>query len=225
MAKRNVPQPFEIDKLRFRDCFTAPSMRHFAVFITGWVLTVGVHTISQVILSGGLHESEHFVSLYRFLARAKWSPDQVAFQVFEMIMDTLLPDATEFELILDDTLNNHVGRKIFGAGVQHDGDAPKTGKPIGYGSHSALIWGVFRSICPEWRFESRRRVHTVQWISLNGALTDRFRADSCRYTPAAEVTRPLRNRIENKYPSRLNRRPPGVGWSGRRTGHTLSPDR
>jgi hypothetical protein len=144
MPKRNLPQPFEIDKMGFVDCFTAPSMRHFAVFITGWVLTVGVHTISQVILSGGLHESEHFVSLYRFLARAKWSPDQVAFRVFQMIVDTLLPGATEFELILDDTLNNHVGRKICGAGVQHDGDAPKTGKPIGYGVCFVIIGVVVR---------------------------------------------------------------------------------
>lgn len=139
MRKRNLPQPFEIDKMCFVECFRAPSLRHFGVMITGWVLTVGVHTISQVILSAGLHESEHFVSLYRFLSRAKWSPDQVAFRVFRMIVDTLLPGATEFELILDDTLNNHVGRKICGAGVQHDGDAPKTGKPIGYGVCFVII--------------------------------------------------------------------------------------
>jgi hypothetical protein len=50
MCKRNLPQPFQIDKMRFGDCFTAPSFRHFGVLITGWVLTVGVHTISQVIL-------------------------------------------------------------------------------------------------------------------------------------------------------------------------------
>jgi hypothetical protein len=144
MRKRNLPQPFQIDKMRFRDCFTAPSLRHFAVLITGWVLTVGVHTISQVILTGELHESEHFVSIYRFLQKAKWAPDQVALQVFRMIVDTLLPGVTEIELVLDDTLNNHVGKKIFGAGVQHDGDAPKTGKQIGYGVCFVIIGVVVR---------------------------------------------------------------------------------
>ena len=139
MRKRNLPQPFQIDKLRFDDCFTAPSLRHFGVLITGWVLTVGVHTISQVILTGGLHESESFVSIYRFLQKAKWAPDQVAFEVFRIIVDTLLPDATEIELVLDDTLNDHMGSKIFGAGFQHDGDAPKTGKPIGYGVCFVII--------------------------------------------------------------------------------------
>jgi hypothetical protein len=144
MRKRNLPQPFQIDKVRFGDCFTAPSLRHFGALITGWVLTVGVHTISQVILTSGLHESESFVSVYRFLQKAKWSPDQVAFQVFRIIVDTLLPGVTEIELVLDDTLNNHVGKKIFGAGFQHDGDAPKTGKPIGYGVCFVIIGVVVR---------------------------------------------------------------------------------
>lgn len=144
MRKRNLPQPFQIDKMRFADCFTAPSLRHFAVLITGWVLTAGVHTISQVILTGGLHESEHFATIYRFLQKAKWAPDQVAFEVFRMIVDTLMPGATEFELVLDDTLNNHVGKKICGAGIQHDGDAPKTGKPIGYGVCFVIIGVVVR---------------------------------------------------------------------------------
>jgi hypothetical protein len=144
MRKRNLPQPFQIDKVRFADCFTAPSLRHFGVLITAWVLTVGVHTISQVVLTSGLHESESFVSIYRFLQKAKWTPDQVAFQVFRIIVDTLAPNVAEIELVLDDTLNNHVGRKIFGAGFQHDGDAPKTGKPIGYGVCFVIIGIVVR---------------------------------------------------------------------------------
>jgi hypothetical protein len=144
MCKRNLPQPFQIDKVRFADCFTAPSLRHFGVLAIGWVLTVGVHTISQVILTGGLHESESFVSIYRFLQKAKWAPDQVAFQVFRIVVDTLLPGMTEIELVLDDTLNDHVGKKIFGAGFQHDGDAPKTGKPIGYGVCFVIIGVVVR---------------------------------------------------------------------------------
>ncbi|MGO9566849.1 MAG: transposase [Desulfomonilaceae bacterium] len=144
MRKRNLPQPFQIDNVRFADCFTAPSLRHFGVLITAWVLTVGVHTISQVILTGGLHESESFVSIYRFLQKAKWAPDQVAFQVFRIIVETLLPGVTEIELVLDDTLNDHVGKKIFGAGFQHDGNAPKTGRPIGYGVCFVIVGVVVR---------------------------------------------------------------------------------
>lgn len=133
MVKRNVPQPFEIDKIRFRHCFTAPSLRHFSVLMTGWVLTVGVHTISRVILTSGLHESEHFSSAYNFFLRRKWEVDRVACAIFFLIVETFLPNATEYEAVIDDTVHEHMGRKICGAAVQHDGNAPKTGKALGYG--------------------------------------------------------------------------------------------
>ena len=139
MGKRNLPQPFGIDKISFKDCFTAPSVRHFAVLITGWALTVGTHTISQVILTTGLHESEHFINLYRFLSHGKWDSDKVAFVIFKTIVEALLPHQTELVTVVDDTLNNHMGSKICGAGVQHDGSAPKTGKKIGYGLCFVII--------------------------------------------------------------------------------------
>ena len=68
----------------------------------------------------------------------------MSFKVFRIIVDTLLPDVTEIELVLDDTLNDHVGKKIFGAGFQHDGNAPKTGRPIGYGVCFVIIGVVVR---------------------------------------------------------------------------------
>jgi hypothetical protein len=139
MAKRNLPDPFEIDKVRFQDCFTAPSLRHFVVLVTGWVLTVGTHTISQIILTAQAHESEHFANLYRFFSRARWEPDRVAAVIFLLMVETLLPGVSELILVIDDTLNNHVGRKICGAGFQHDGSARKGGKKIGYGVCFVII--------------------------------------------------------------------------------------
>jgi len=139
MAKRNLPDPFEIDKVRFQDCFTAPSLRHFVVLMTGWVVTVGTHTISRVILTAEAHESEHFSSLYRFLSRARWEPDRVAAVIFLLMVETLFPGVSELILVIDDTLNNHVGPKICGAGFQHDGAAPKGGKKIGYGVCFVII--------------------------------------------------------------------------------------
>jgi hypothetical protein len=101
--------------------------------MAGWVLTVGVHTVSQVILTTGLHESEHFSSAYSFFSKRKWDLDRVAREIFLLIVETFLPEASEYEAVIDDTLHDHMGPKICGAAMQHDGDAPKTGKPIGYG--------------------------------------------------------------------------------------------
>ena len=103
------------------------------------MLTVGTHTIGQVILTMGLHESEHFASVYKFLLKSRWDPDKVACTIFRMILETLLPEASEVETVVDDTLNSRVGKKICGAGFQHDGDAPKGSKPIGYGVCFVII--------------------------------------------------------------------------------------
>jgi len=139
MPRKNLPEPFGIDKICFQDCFTAPSLRHFLVLMTGWVVTVGTHTISQVILTVEAHESEHFVNIYRFLSRARWEPDRVATVIFLVMLETLFPSVSELVLVIDDTLNNHVGRKICGAAFQHDGSAPKGGKKIGYGVCFVII--------------------------------------------------------------------------------------
>ena len=69
---KEIPYPFGIDEIRFMRCFSAPSYRIFVALVIGWVLTVGKHTISQVILTMRLHESRHFATIYRFLGKGQW---------------------------------------------------------------------------------------------------------------------------------------------------------
>jgi hypothetical protein len=133
MRTRNLPEPFGIDKRDFSLCFTRPSFRHFTLLLVGWVLTVGAHTISRVILTLGAHETEHFASLYRFLSRACWSWDFVSWMVFRIIYRTFLTEAAEVVCVVDDTLNKHWGKKICGAGYQHDGSVPKGEAPVRFG--------------------------------------------------------------------------------------------
>ena len=134
MAKRDIPDAFEVDEISFRDCFSAPSYRHFVLLVTGWVLTVGTHTISRVILTMGLERSWHFASVYRFLSQAVWDPNSVSEKLFMRLVEVLVAVGAEVWVVLDDTLNKHRGPKICGAAWQHDGSAPKKSKsPFGYG--------------------------------------------------------------------------------------------
>ena len=133
MTNRGVAQPFTVDEISFRACFTAPSLELFAAMVVGWVLTVGRHTISNVILTMGLHQSRHFASVYRFVGRGCWLADMVSCTVYELLVKTLVPCAAEILLVVDDTLNKHRGKKICGAGWQHDGSAPGESKRKGYG--------------------------------------------------------------------------------------------
>ncbi len=133
MSKRPVPQPFAIEEIFFRACFSAPSWRHFTVLLIGWVLTVGKHTISNVILTMKLEELEHFASAYRFLSRAIWNRDHVSQRLLSLIAELFVPPGTEVVAIADDSLYKHCGKKICAAGWQHDGSAPQHARKKGYG--------------------------------------------------------------------------------------------
>ena len=69
--KKEVPKPFGIDEIYFRNCFSAPSFRIFVALLIGWVLTVGKHPISQIILAMWLHESKHFATICRFPGKGR----------------------------------------------------------------------------------------------------------------------------------------------------------
>ncbi|MBI5569541.1 MAG: transposase [Desulfomonile tiedjei] len=133
MSEEHVPQPFAIEEIFFRACFSAPSWGHFIVLLIGWVLTVGKHTISNVILTMKLEELEHFASAYRFLSRAVWNIDDVSQRLFSLIVEFFVPPGSEVVSIVDDSLYKHCGKKICGAGWQYDGSAPKHARNKGYG--------------------------------------------------------------------------------------------
>jgi hypothetical protein len=139
MRKRKLPQPFQVEEINFRICFSAPSLQCFLVLMTGWVLTVGTHTLSQVILTTGLHESMHFASVYRFFSRASWDPDHVGQQIFRMMLRVFKMGLSEIVCVLDDTMNSHRGPAICGAGWQYDGSKPKGSGKTGYGVCFVII--------------------------------------------------------------------------------------
>jgi hypothetical protein len=134
MAKRDIPEPFAFDEIKFRQGFSAPSYRHFVCLLTGWVMTVGIHTISRVILTMGLERSWHFASVYRFLSGAEWTSDSVSEKLFIRMVEVFVEAGAEVRVVLDDTLNRHRGRKICGAALQHDGAATnKSRSPFAHG--------------------------------------------------------------------------------------------
>lgn len=141
-VKKDIPQPFAIDEIRFKNCFSAPSYRIFVALVIGWALTVGKHTVSQVILTMRLHESRHFATIYRFLGKGRWETDWVSRCLFRILVETLIAEGVEVQAVVDDTLNKHCGKQICGAGWQHDGSAPKTSKKAkqtGYGVCFVII--------------------------------------------------------------------------------------
>jgi DDE superfamily endonuclease len=112
--------------------FTAPSFATFAALATGLIANTGKGTVTGMLTGAGLARTWSHDRAHAFFARAAWSPDTLGMYLARLIVRTLLPDGAALTVAIDDTLFKKSGKKVFGAGWQHDG-AARGDKPIGYG--------------------------------------------------------------------------------------------
>lgn len=126
--------------LRFAPMFSAPSFANFVAIVTGWMVCTGRHTLTRIITrGGGRARKKHPSSLYRFLARACWSVDEVAQVVFQLA----LPWIPGFRIVAvtDDTLCRKSGPHIWGAAMHHDPLTSTYGRGSKAGAHRAFAFG------------------------------------------------------------------------------------
>jgi DDE superfamily endonuclease len=111
----------------FRPCLTAPSFATFAALAAGLVAQPGRRTVCGMLLGAGLSRVWHHSRAHWFFTRARWSPDALGLALLALVLQRLSADAPVV-LAVDDTLFRRSGRKVAGAGWQHDGAADRPGK-------------------------------------------------------------------------------------------------
>jgi hypothetical protein len=112
--------------------FTAPSFATFAALATGLIANTSKGTVTGMLTSAGLARSWSHDRAHKFFSQAAWSTDTLGMYLSRLIVRTLLPDGAAITVAVDDTLFKKRGKKVFGAGWQHDGAA--RGKDgIGFG--------------------------------------------------------------------------------------------
>jgi hypothetical protein len=84
----------------------------------------------MIQVAGGPGSRKHFSVLYRFLSRARWSPDELGRVLFELLLPRL---PKEIEALVDDTLCRHRGPRIFGAAMHHDAALSTYGRGTSFG--------------------------------------------------------------------------------------------
>ena len=115
-----------------RPCFTAPGFATFCGLVAGLAGQVRRRTVVRMLLGGGLqhvwpHDRAHY-----FFARARWELDQLGLAVAQLAVMLLVPPGADLEVAVDDSVFRRSGRKVHGAGWQHDGSSPSAGK-LSYG--------------------------------------------------------------------------------------------
>ncbi|MDX6341309.1 MAG: hypothetical protein QOH87_1447 [Trebonia sp.] len=115
-----------------RPCFTAPGFATFCGLVAGLAGQTRRRTVTGMLLGAALqrlwpHDRAHY-----FFARARWDPDELGLGVARLAVALLVPPGRELRVAVDDSVFRRSGRKVHGAGWQHDGSSPARDK-VSYG--------------------------------------------------------------------------------------------
>ena len=99
--------------------FTQPGFRNAWVVFAGWVLTAGVHAVTQALVVTDVASRLHHERFHRFFSRGAWRPDTVGRLLFERVVARLCPQG-RIVIALDDTLAPKKGPEVFGIGSHLD---------------------------------------------------------------------------------------------------------
>jgi len=116
-----------------RSCFTAPGFATFCGLLAGLAGQVRRRTVVGMLLGGALqgiwpHDRAHY-----FFARARWELDQLGLAVARLVVLLVLQPGADLQVAVDDSVFRRSGRKVHGAGWQHDGSSPSLSK-LSYGN-------------------------------------------------------------------------------------------
>ena len=104
----------------FSPCFTAPSFSSFLTLMTGWVLNLRRHTVTETVRAAGAVGLKNITSFHRFFSRGRWLPDALGLLLTRLIVVHLLPADGPVGAVVDDSLGRHTGKRIAAAAMHRD---------------------------------------------------------------------------------------------------------
>lgn len=103
----------------FAPSFRRPTFLRFALLLVGTVLTVGCHTVANVLRTVGLLAPGDPSSYHRFFSCRRWSTFGLARRLIGWIFNHLLGPGPIL-LAADDTVEEHPGDRVYGKGCHRD---------------------------------------------------------------------------------------------------------
>ena len=108
----------------FGPLFTAPSFRTFCGLACGFFAQTGRRTVCGMLAGAGLSRDWPHDRAHWFLARARWSADDLGLAAAKLVVKLLVPAGEPVVVAIDDTLARRRGKKVWAASWFHDGSAP-----------------------------------------------------------------------------------------------------
>src|SRR5215471_5215160 len=116
-----------------RPCFTARSFRTFCGLAAGLAGQVQRRTVVGMLLGAGLARAWPHDRAHYFFARARWEAGELGLAAARLVVLLLVAPGAPLPVAVDDSLFRRSGRRVHGAGWQHDGSAPSRGR-LGFGT-------------------------------------------------------------------------------------------
>ena len=116
-----------------RPCFTAPGFATFCGLVAGLAGQVRRRTVAGMLLGAALQHAWPHDRAHYFFARARWELDQLGLAAAQLAVMLVTEPGDGLRVAVDDSVFRRAGRKVHGAGWQHDGSSPGVNK-LSYGN-------------------------------------------------------------------------------------------
>jgi len=123
LPEPTLPASFAALLGALRSCFTARSFRTFCGLAAGLAVQVRRRTVVGMLL-GGLARAWPHDRAHYFFARARWEVGELGLAAARLVVLLLVPPGAPLLVAVDDSLFRRCGRRVHGAGWQHDGRRP-----------------------------------------------------------------------------------------------------
>lgn len=146
----------------FAACFTAPSYLSFVTLMSGWVLNLRRHTVTQTVQAAHAVGDKHISSFHRFFSRGRWLLDEVSLVLARLIISTLIPQGV-IRLVVDDTLGRHTGKRIAAASMHRDPLLSTAKRPLFHWGHVWVVLSIHVDLFDKsWALPVLFRLHRSQ---------------------------------------------------------------
>lgn len=174
-------------------CFTSPSFGSFVMLMSGWVLNLRRHTVTQVVQAAGVVGIKHISSFHRFFSRGRWTTDEVGLVLARMVVAALAPTGT-LRVIVDDTLGRHTGKRIAAASMHRDPLLSTAKRPFFHWGHVWVVVAIEVELFGKgWALPVLFRLHRSK---------KRCRAEGRPYRKTTEHARELVGLLAEAFPDR-----------------------
>ena len=133
LAGLNLPASLLCLLSELRPCFTAPGFATFCGLVAGMAGRVRRRTVVGMLLGGCLQHAWPHDRAHYFFARARWELDQLGLAVAQLAVLLVTEPGADLRVAIDDSVFRRCGRRVHGAGWQHDGSSPAMSK-LSYGN-------------------------------------------------------------------------------------------